>query len=194
MLSGRFNQLNIITNNFNVLSLAISICATWQVLCTMFVMGMVHRLQVNVLVIHHILLVVTAIHLQLHSSFLFSLHHPHGMIVHLYLLTVMALHIHLVLLHLFATHLLIHHHVSLLLLIALHCLLCGVVLLIILSVSLSGLRVGLQSSHHHFFGICSSLSLLLCVLLITLSQDAKVLSVTSSVSRNFILKTINLFL
>lgn len=132
----------------------------------------IHALHVLVLRLLHFLFMVTAIHLHLHIVVLFDLLHPAAMAVQLHLVSLMTLSFHSVTLHLLHSHLFICTMASLLLLHALLGLLGGVVLLVILTVGLSGLRVRLQGGRHHFFCIHSSLSLLLGILFVAHSEDA----------------------
>ena len=134
----------------------------------------------------HLLLVVRLVHLHLPHVLLLSMRQLLIVVLHLHLKVMIALHIHLfslvLLLLLHHSHLLFLLHTHLLLL--LHALLSDlslVILVVVLLVSLSGPRIWLQGIPHHFFGIVSSLALLLDVLPLTVLQGLELLSIALAI-------------
>ena len=134
----------------------------------------------------HILLVVHLVHLHLPHVLLVGVCHLLSVVLHLHFEVVVALHFHLcslvVLLLLHHSHLLFLLHAHLLLL--LHALLSDlglVILIVVLLIGLSGPWIRLHGMPHHFFGVISSLSLLLDVLLLAVLQGFELLGVALAI-------------
>ena len=146
----------------------------------------VHLCHVAGMLALHFLLVVHLVLLHLPHVLLLGMRHLLVVVLHLHFEVVIALQFHLcslvVLLLLHHSHLLFLLHAHLLLL--LHSLLGNlglVILVVVLLISLSGPWIRLHGLPHHFFGVISSLSLLLDVLPLAVLQGLELLGIALAI-------------